>query len=93
VSGDIFCVGSGATLAYSILDSTSSSCDDEKLNLHDMQQEEAIDLAVAAVQCAARRDGYSGGYINVMVVDHTGCQHVRRAQAIHSMTIQLTGTE
>mmetsp|Transcript_21344 Transcript_21344/g.29363 ORF Transcript_21344/g.29363 Transcript_21344/m.29363 type:complete len:305 (+) Transcript_21344:13-927(+) len=90
VGGDIFCVGSGATLAYSILDSTSScseSGDTEELDLHNMPQDQAIDAAVAAVQCAARRDGYSGGYINVIVVDQTGCHHVRRAQATHTKTI------
>jgi len=99
ISGDLFCVGSGSTLAYSILDSVSEhdqnsrlpntisldvNCDKKKDSRHVLRSlplQKAVDIAVAAVQAAAQRDGYSGGYINVLVLNETGCHHIRRLQA------------
>ncbi len=136
VSNDLFCVGSGASLALSILDSAGSDSDgklryvndvryqsgecgisngfdsnnslsDEevmkstaeevatsphtnnhdsklmkqqtnKLTLHTMPFDQAVDRAVWAVRHATARDGYSGGWINVVVVNSTGVFHVKR---------------
>eukprot|EP01038_Epipyxis_sp_PR26KG_P010493 gene10493-14104_t len=71
VPGSFFCVGSGANLAYSIVD-----CDE--ISLENMSLDETIDLVVRAVRHATVRDGYSGGYINVLQVDEKGCRHLRR---------------
>lgn len=108
VSGDLFCVGSGSTLAYSILDSVgeneegriskvgNNGVGDSKgavvsnsINvLRSLPLQEAVDIAVAAVQAAAQRDGYSGGYINVLVLNETGCHHIRRLQANRQQQLQ-----
>lgn len=97
VAGDIFCVGSGATLAYAALDAidifpltpfTSASEMSSKSSakvLKDMPRDEAVEAAVAAVRAAVGRDGYSGGYVNVLVVDRDGCRHVHRVEALPSL--------
>lgn len=56
VQGDVFAVGSGSTYALSVLD--------EGLRA-DLPKEAAVALARSAISCAAARDGYSGGYLNV----------------------------
>lgn len=48
--------------------------------------EKAISTAVKAVRHATYRDGFSGGYINVLVVNETGIHHVKR---VDSKTIPL----
>lgn len=48
--------------------------------------EDAIRTAVKAVRHATYRDGFSGGYINVLVVNATGIHHVKR---VDSKTIPL----
>lgn len=48
--------------------------------------EEAISAAVKAVRHATFRDGFSGGYINVLVVNETGIHHVKR---VDSKTIRI----
>jgi 20S proteasome alpha/beta subunit len=122
LSGDLFCVGSGSTVAYAILDSFNEQQDfvadepaayemetevttsaynqfptinananaqpDEHVNananadttspLSTMKQSRAIEVAVQAVRHATLRDGYSGGYINVIVVNSTGIHHIKR---------------
>ena len=70
VSGDVFCVGSGATLAYAVLDSTK--------DLKHMCMHESADLALWAIRHATHRDGYSGGYINVYCIDETGVCQINR---------------
>ena len=91
VSGDLFCVGSGATLAYSVLDSAvaAPASESEKASndrnrasaLRCLSLDRAVEVAVEAVQVAAHRDGYSGGYINVLVINESGIRHLRRMQA------------
>lgn len=51
----MFSVGSGSTYAYGILDSGYK---------HDLQDEEAYDLARRAIYHATHRDAYSGGSVN-----------------------------
>lgn len=41
----------------------------------------AIDTAVQAVRHATYRDGFSGGYINVLLVNASGIHHVRRVDS------------
>ena len=48
--------------------------------------QDAIDTAVKAVRHATYRDGFSGGYINVLLVNATGIHHVRR---VDSRTIPI----
>lgn len=69
LQGKLFCVGSGASLAYGVLDSH---------NLASLDISEAIDVATWAIRHATYRDGYSGGYINILHVNASGCHHVRR---------------
>jgi 20S proteasome subunit beta 5 len=69
VQGNLFSVGSGSLLAYSILDSKLSSFS---------SKDEAINAALSAVKHATYRDGFSGGYINVLEVNETGIFHLYR---------------
>lgn len=48
--------------------------------------EDAISAAVKAVRHATYRDGFSGGYINVLVVNETGIHHIKR---VDSKTIRI----
>jgi 20S proteasome subunit beta 5 len=73
VPGSFFCVGSGANLAYSVID-------DEK-QLKTMTLEGAVDLATWAIRHATYRDGYSGGYINVIHINSTGIHHLKRVDS------------
>jgi len=63
----------GSQLAYSILD--------EQRSLGGLDVESAISVAVTAISVAAYRDGYSGGYINVVHITDKGCSHVRRVDS------------
>jgi 20S proteasome alpha/beta subunit len=69
VEGDMFCVGSGSQIAYTVLDSVV---------LRALTKEEALHTALWAVKHATHRDGFSGGYINVLEVNSTGIFHVQR---------------
>lgn len=71
VEGDSFCVGSGAKLAYSIID------DHEEI-FPKMLLDEAVKITIMAIRHAAHRDGYSGGYINIIHVNSTGIHHIKR---------------
>lgn len=63
LKGDIFCVGSGQTFAYGVLD----------LNWHwDLTVEEALNLGKRSILAAAHRDAYSGGLINLYHVTEKG---------------------
>jgi 20S proteasome alpha/beta subunit len=46
-----------------------------------MPLSQAIDTAVKAVRHATYRDGFSGGYINVLIVNASGIHHVRRVDS------------
>ena len=109
MEGNLFCVGSGASLAYSVMDTayitklrqiykendakmkisewdimddvikSVATNNKNRPNLVDiMTLEEAIDMVTWAVRRATHRDGYSGGYINVVHVNASGCHHIRR---------------
>jgi 20S proteasome subunit beta 5 len=55
LKGDAFCVGSGQTFAYGVLDSGLR---------HDLTVDEALALGRRAILAAAHRDAFSGGSIN-----------------------------
>jgi 20S proteasome subunit beta 5 len=67
VRGDVFSVGSGSNYAISVLDG--------EVRRHDLSQEEAVALAVRAIQRATHRDAFSGGYINVYHISPTEGWH------------------
>ena len=69
VRGTCFAVGSGALLAHGILDANYNSS---------IVANDAVALAIAALKAAIQRDNYSGGYINVFMVNSTGYFHIRR---------------
>lgn len=79
VHGDFFCVGSGANLAYSIIDNNEKQSKDMTLS-------EAVELATWAIRHATHRDGYSGGYINIIHINSTGLHHIKR---VDSKTLSL----
>lgn len=70
VSGDKFCVGSGATLAYSIIDSMLP-------NVPSWDVDGAFAVALNAVSKATLRDGYSGGYVNLIHINASGVHHIK----------------
>ena len=77
VPGKVFSVGSGSSLAYSVLDTALPGLiSDASTDLS-----HAIDVAVTAVSQATYRDSFSGGFINVLRVNSTGIHHLRRADA------------
>ena len=65
--GNVFCVGSGSTYAYGVIDS----------NLRDdLTVDEAIDLGRRAIAGAAHRDAYSGGWNNLYHMKETGWEFI-----------------
>lgn len=70
VESDLFCVGSGAVVAYSVLDTVEK--------LEKLTKDKAIDTAMWAVKHASYRDGFSGGYLNIVEVNSTGIFHLKR---------------
>lgn len=63
LNGDLFCVGSGQTFAYGVLDSNYK---------WDLTVEEALYLGKRSILAAAHRDAYSGGSINLYHVTENG---------------------
>jgi len=68
--GDRFCVGSGGTYAYGVLDTGYK---------YDMTKEEAVELGRRAIFHATHRDSFSGGVVNVFHIDAQGWTHVDAA--------------
>ncbi|KAL1984240.1 hypothetical protein VTN96DRAFT_9374 [Rasamsonia emersonii] len=66
LSGNLFCVGSGQTFAYGVLDAEYR---------YDLSTEEALELAKRSILAATHRDAYSGGYINLYHVREEGWVH------------------
>jgi len=63
LKGQRFSVGSGSTYAYGVLDSYYRT---------DLNAEEAVELGKRAIYHATHRDAYSGGTINVYLVQEGG---------------------
>ena len=65
--GDVFCVGSGSTYAYGVIDSFLKP---------DLTVDEAIELGRRAIAGAAHRDAYSGGANNLFHMKETGWEFI-----------------
>lgn len=63
LAGDLFCVGSGQTFAYGVLDAEYR---------WDLSVEEALDLGSRSILAATHRDAYSGGFINLYHIKTEG---------------------
>ncbi|KAK6594417.1 proteasome component pre2 [Botrytis cinerea] len=63
LSGNLFCVGSGQTFAYGVLDAEYS---------YDLSEEAALELGRRSILAATHRDAYSGGFINLYHVKEDG---------------------
>ena len=63
LAGNLFCVGSGQTFAYGVLDAEYR---------YDLSKEEALDLGSRSILAATHRDAYSGGFINLYHVKEEG---------------------
>lgn len=67
--GKLFAVGSGSTYAYSILDAGYRP---------EMSVEEAKELGLRAIRHATYRDAFSGGFVNVYLVQASGWRRIAR---------------
>lgn len=63
LAGNLFCVGSGQTFAYGVLDAEYH---------YDLSVEEALELGQRSILAATHRDAYSGGFINLYHVKEDG---------------------
>ncbi|KRH94118.1 20S proteasome, regulatory subunit beta type PSMB5/PSMB8/PRE2 [Pseudoloma neurophilia] len=63
VQGDHFSVGSGSTIAYSVLENGYN---------YNMSKEDALELGKTAIFHAMHRDAYSGGSCNLYFMDSQG---------------------
>lgn len=63
LAGNLFCVGSGQTFAYGVLDAEYR---------YDLTEEEALALGSRSILAATHRDAYSGGSINLYHVKEEG---------------------
>lgn len=67
--GKLFAVGSGSTYAYSILDAGYRA---------EMSVEEAKELGLRAIRHATYRDAFSGGFVNIYLVQASGWRRIAR---------------
>lgn len=63
LAGNLFCVGSGQTFAYGVLDAEYH---------YELSEEEALELGRRSILAATHRDAYSGGFINLYHVKEDG---------------------
>ncbi|KAL9113602.1 MAG: hypothetical protein Q9227_002340 [Pyrenula ochraceoflavens] len=63
LAGNLFCVGSGQTFAYGVLDAEYK---------YDLEDDEALELGRRSILAATHRDAYSGGFINLYHVKEEG---------------------
>lgn len=66
LQGDLFCVGSGQTFAYGVLDTNYK---------WDLTVEEALDLGKRSILAATHRDAFSGGSINLYHITEEGWKY------------------
>jgi 20S proteasome subunit beta 5 len=67
LSGNLFCVGSGQTFAYGVLDAEYR---------YDLSDEDALELGRRSILAATHRDAFSGGFINLYhVKEHSWVKH------------------
>lgn len=63
LAGNLFCVGSGQTFAYGVLDAEYH---------YDLTEAEALELGSRSILAATHRDAFSGGFINLYHVKEDG---------------------
>ncbi|KAL9014383.1 MAG: hypothetical protein Q9173_000960 [Seirophora scorigena] len=63
LAGNLFCVGSGQTFAYGVLDAEYH---------YDLTEEDALELGRRSILAATHRDAFSGGSINLYHVKEDG---------------------
>lgn len=63
LAGNLFCVGSGQTFAYGVLDAEYH---------YNLSEEEALELGSRSILAATHRDAFSGGFINLYHVKEDG---------------------
>ena len=63
LAGNLFCVGSGQTFAYGVLDAEYH---------YELSEDEALELGRRSILAATHRDAYSGGFINLYHVKEDG---------------------
>ncbi|KAI1933729.1 Proteasome subunit beta type-5 [Ophidiomyces ophidiicola] len=63
LAGNLFCVGSGQTFAYGVLDAEYR---------YELSEKEALDLGRRSILAAMHRDAYSGGSVNLYHVKEDG---------------------
>lgn len=63
LAGNLFCVGSGQTFAYGVLDAEYH---------YDLSEEKALELGRRSILAATHRDAFSGGFINLYHVKEDG---------------------
>lgn len=63
LAGNLFCVGSGQTFAYGVLDANWR---------YDLTDDEARELGTRSILAATHRDAFSGGYINLYHIKEQG---------------------
>ena len=75
-----FCVGSGATYAYGVLDAGWR---------YDLSEAEAIELGARAIYHATHRDAMSGGINNLYLVKEDGWKriHAQDVMVVHDKVV------
>lgn len=63
LAGNLFCVGSGQTFAYGVLDAEYH---------YNLSEEEALELGSRSILAATHRDAFSGGFINLYHIKEDG---------------------
>ena len=63
LAGNLFCVGSGQTFAYGVLDAEYH---------YNLTEAEALELGSRSILAATHRDAFSGGFINLYHVKEDG---------------------
>lgn len=77
LAGNLFCVGSGQTFAYGVLDAEYH---------YNLSEEEALELGSRSILAATHRDAFSGGFINLYHVKEDGW--VKHGFRVHLPKIQ-----
>ena len=76
LAGNLFCVGSGQTFAYGVLDAEYH---------YNLTEEEALELGSRSILAATHRDAFSGGFINLYHVKEEGwVKHGFRVRLSHA---------
>ena len=90
LAGNLFCVGSGQTFAYGVLDAEYH---------YNLSEEEALELGSRSILAATHRDAFSGGFINLYHVKEDGWVkhgfrvHLPKIQQVQNLLTGIAGHE